>query len=275
MPLYLDLKLQFCLILGATHSFVSTVFMRLSKLIVRTLELGLAVTTPVGKTVVYKLVVCECPVGICGRVLPANLVVFLMFSYDVILGMDWLMRHSAVIDCARKQVTLTPQGEGKVTYIGSRLRSLPPTISAVQARKLIIEGNQAFLAFVVAPTKQAKKNLEDILVVCEYPNVFSTDYSRLPPQREVEFGIEFVPSTNPISKAPYRMASSKLKELKEQLQELLDKGFIRPRTSSWGEPVLFVKKKDESMRMCIDYRELNKVMIMNRYPLPRIEDLLD
>jgi hypothetical protein len=96
-------------------------------------------------------------------------------------------------------------------------------IAAVQARKLIVRGDQVFLAFIVAPTEQAKKNLEDIPVVCEYPDVFSTDYSRLPPQRKVEFGIECVPGTNPISKAPYRMALSELKELKEQLQELLDK----------------------------------------------------
>jgi hypothetical protein len=137
------------------------------------------------------------------------------------------------------------------------------------------QGNQAFLAFVVAPTKQAKKNLEDIPMVCEYPDVFSSDYFGLPPQREMEFGIESVPGTNPISKAPYRMASSELKELKEQIQELLDKGFIRPCISPWGASVLFVKKKDGSMRMCIDYRELNKVTIKNRYPLPRIDDLLD
>jgi hypothetical protein len=123
--------------------------------------------------------------------------------------------------------------------------------------------------------KQAKKNLEDILVVCEYLDVFSIDYFGLPPQREVEFGIECVLGINPISKAPYSMALSKLKELKEQLQELLDKGFIRLSTSLWGVPVLLVKKKDWSMRMCIDYWELNKVMIKNRYPLPRIDDLLD
>ena len=91
----------------------------------------------------------------------------------------------------------------------------------------------------------------------------------------MEFGIECVLGTNPISKAPYRMASPELKELKEQLQELLDKGFIRPSISPWGVLVLFVKKKDELMRMCIDYRELNKVMVKNRYPLPRIDDLLD
>jgi hypothetical protein len=145
----------------------------------------------------------------------------------------------------------------------------------VQARKLFVKGDQAFLAFVVAPMKQAKKNLEDIPMVCKYPDVFSTDYSGLPPQREVEFGIECVLGTNPISKAPYRMASSELKELKEQLQELLGKGFIHPSISLWGAPVLFVKKKDGPMRMCIHYRKLNRVTIKNRYPLPKIDVLLD
>jgi hypothetical protein len=125
------------------------------------------------------------------------------------------MKHSTIIDCILKQVTLTPWGEGKVTYVGSRARSLPPTILVMQARKLIVRGDQVFLAFVVAPTMQAKKNLEDIPVVCKYLDVFLTDYSGLPPQKEVEFGIECVPGTNPISKAPYRMASSKLKDLKK------------------------------------------------------------
>ena len=181
-------------------------FVRLSRLIMRTLEPGLAVTTPLGKTVVCKRIICEYLVNIYGRVLPANLVVLHMFSYDIILGIDWLTRHLAVIDYAQKQMTLMPWGEGKVTYVRSRVRSLPPMILAAQARKIIIKGDQVFLAFIVAPTKQAKKNLEDILVVHEYPDVFFTDYSRLPPQREVEFGIECVPGTNPISKAPYRMA---------------------------------------------------------------------
>jgi hypothetical protein len=170
--------------LGATHSFISIVFVRLSRLVVRTLEPILAITTLVGKTVACKHVVCECPVSICGRALPSNLVVLSMFSYDVILEMDWLMRHSVVIDCARKQVMLTLWGEGKVTYVGSWVRSLPPMISAMQARKLIIRGYHAFFAFIVAPTKQAMKNLENIPVMCEYPNVFSTDYSGLPPQRD-------------------------------------------------------------------------------------------
>nr|GFA49987.1 putative reverse transcriptase domain-containing protein [Tanacetum cinerariifolium] len=97
----------------------------------------------------------------------------------------------------------------------------------------------------------------------------------IPPVREVEFNIELIPGAEPISKAPYRMAPIELKELKDQLQELLERGFIRSSVSSWGAPVLFVKKKDGSMRLCIDYRELNKITIRNRYPLPRIDDLFD
>jgi hypothetical protein len=134
---------------GATHSFVSIIFVRFSRLVVRTLEPGLAITTPIGKTVVCKHVVYECPVSICGRVLPANIVVLPIFSYDVILGMDWLARHSAIIDCAQKQVTLKSWGEREVTYVGSRVRSLPLMILAVRTRKLVIEGGQVFSSSVL------------------------------------------------------------------------------------------------------------------------------
>ena len=104
--------------LGATHSFVSIMFVRLSRLLVRTLEPSLAVTTPIRKIVVYKYVVCECPISICESVLPINLVVLLMISYDVILGMDWLARHSVIIDYAQKQVTLKLWREGEMAYVG-------------------------------------------------------------------------------------------------------------------------------------------------------------
>ena len=97
----------------------------------------------------------------------------------------------------------------------------------------------------------------------------------MPPVREVQFSINLKPGTEPIAKAPYRMAPAEMSELKTQLQELLDKGFIRPSTSPWGAPVLFVKKKDGSLRLCIDYRELNAVTVKNKYPLPRIDDLFD
>nr|GFC97942.1 putative reverse transcriptase domain, aspartic peptidase domain protein [Tanacetum cinerariifolium] len=108
-----------------------------------------------------------------------------------------------------------------------------------------------------------------------YADVFPDELPGLPLAREIEFGIELIPSAEPISKAPYRMAPVELKELKEQLQEMLENGFIRLSVSPWGAPVLFVKKKDGNMRLCIDYRELNRITIRNRYPLLRIDDLFD
>ena len=117
--------------------------------------------------------------------------------------------------------------------------------------------------------------LEDIPIVKDYPDVFPEDLPGLPLEKEVKFTIDLAPKTAPISKAPYRMTPMELKELKIQFQELLDKGFIRPSVSPWGAPVLFVKKNDGSMRLCIDYKELNKRMVRNKYPLPQIDDLFD
>ncbi|GKA12446.1 putative reverse transcriptase domain-containing protein [Tanacetum coccineum] len=118
-------------------------------------------------------------------------------------------------------------------------------------------------------------SIHDQPIVSEFQDVFPEELPGIPPIRDVEFNIELIPGAEPISKAPYRMAPIELKELKDQLQELLERGFIRPSVSPWGAPVLFVKKKDGSMRLCIDYRELNKITIRNRYPLPRIDDLFD
>ncbi|KAL0549991.1 hypothetical protein IC582_014486 [Cucumis melo] len=112
-------------------------------------------------------------------------------------------------------------------------------------------------------------------MVRDYPNVFPEELSRLPPHREIDFAIELEPGIVPISKAPYKMVPTELKELKVQLQELFDKGFIRSSVSPWGAPVLFVKKKDGSMSLCSDYKELNKKIVKNKYPLPKIDDLFD
>ena len=117
--------------------------------------------------------------------------------------------------------------------------------------------------------------VKNVPVVYEFPNVFPEELPGLPPEREIELCIDIVPGTDPISMPPCRMAPAELKELDEQLKELLDKDFIRPSTSPWGAPVLFVKKKDGSFRLYIDYRQLNNVAIKNKYPLPRIDDLFD
>ena len=112
-------------------------------------------------------------------------------------------------------------------------------------------------------------------VVCRYEDVFPDELSGLPPQRVVDFGIELHPGTSPISMTPHRMAPVELQELRVQLQELQDKGFIKPSTSPWGTMVLFAKKKDKTLRLCIDYRQLNRVTVKNRYPLPRKDDLFN
>lgn len=121
---------------------------------------------------------------------------------------------------------------------------------------------------------ETKTPVSDIPLVREFPEVFE-EVSGLPPEREVEFSIDLVPGTGPISIAPYRMSPVELGKLKEHLEELLEKQFIRSSMSPWGAPVLLVKKKDGTMRLCVDYRQLNKVTIKNRYPLPRIDDLID
>ena len=122
---------------------------------------------------------------------------------------------------------------------------------------------------------EVRQDLDLSRVVYEYEDVFPDELPGLPPHRDIDFYIELHPDTSPISMTPHRMAPVELQELKVQIQELLDKGFIRPTTSPWGAPVLFAKKKDKTLRLCIDYRHLNKVMIKNRYPLPRIDDLFD
>jgi len=123
--------------------------------------------------------------------------------------------------------------------------------------------------------ESSEKGVGDLPVVQEFPKVFPYDITDLPPEREVEFAIDLVPGTSPISIAPYQMSASELGELKKQLEELLEKQFIRPSVSPWGAPVLLMKKKDGSMRLCVDYRQLNKVTIKNRYLLPRIDDSMD
>ncbi|GJT76314.1 putative reverse transcriptase domain-containing protein [Tanacetum coccineum] len=145
-------------------------------------------------------------------------------------------------------------------------------------QKYMQKGFPIFLAHVTAKEvedKSEKKRLEDVPIVQDFPEVFPEDLPGLPPTRQVEFQIDLVPGAAPVARAPYRLAPSEMKELSEQLKELSDKGFIRPSSSPWGAPVLFVKKKDGSFRMCIDYRELNKLSGRTDSPLPRIDDLFD
>ncbi|KAL0551796.1 hypothetical protein IC582_010885 [Cucumis melo] len=259
---------------GSSHSFISSAFVSHARLEVEPLHHVLSVSTPSGECMLSKEKVKACQIEISGRVIEVTLIVLDMLDFDVILGMDWLAANHASIDCSRKEVTFNPPSMASFKFKGGGSKSLPQVISAIRASKLLSQGTWGILASVV-DTREADVSLSSEPVVRDYPDVFPEELPGLPPHREVEFAIKLEPGTVPISRAPYRMAPAELKELKVQLQELLDKGFIRPSVSPWGAPVLFVKKKDGSMRLCIDYRELNKVTVKNRYPLPRIDDLFD
>ncbi|KAL0551864.1 hypothetical protein IC582_010953 [Cucumis melo] len=259
---------------GSSHSFISSAFVSHARLEVEPLHHVLSVSTPSGECMLSREKVKACQIEIAGHVIEVTLIVLDMLDFDVILGMDWLAANHASIDCSRKEVTFNPPSMASFKFKGGGSKSLPQIISAIRASKLLSQGTWGILASVV-DTREVDVSLSSEPVVRDYPDVFPEELPGLPPHREVEFAIELEPGTVPISRAPYRMAPAELKELKVQLQELLDKGFIRPSVSPWGTPVLFVKKKDGSMRLCIDYRELNKVTVKNRYPLSRIDDLFD
>ncbi|KAA0040402.1 pol protein [Cucumis melo var. makuwa] len=235
---------------GSSHSFISSAFVLHARLEVESLHHVLSVSTPSGECMLSKEKVKACQIEIAGHVIEVTLLVLDMLDFDVIPGIDWLAANHASIDCSRKEVTFNPPSMASFKF------------------KVVASAS-------VVDTRVDDVSLSSEPVVRDYPDVFPEELPGLPPHREVEFAIELEPGTVPISRAPYRMAPAELKELKVQLQELLDKGFIRPSVSPWGAPVLFVKKKDGSMRLCIDYRELNKVTVKNRYPLPRIDDLFD
>ena len=185
-----------------------------------------------------------------------------------------LSKHLAIVDCDKKIVLLKCSDLLEVTVQGIRSESIAKVISAIEAQRFLRKGCEAFLALIL-DSKREQVNFENIPMIREFLDVFLEELPGVPPEREVDISIEVVQGTTPISRAPYRMAPTKLKELKTQLQELLDTGFIRPSVSPWGASVLFVKKKDGTLWMCIDYRQINKVTVKNKYLLPRVEDLFD
>ncbi|GJR59973.1 retrotransposon protein, putative, ty3-gypsy subclass [Tanacetum coccineum] len=202
-------------------------------------------------------------------------------SFDVIIGMDWLANHHAVIVCDEKIVRI-PYGDEVLIVQGDRSgkgeKSKLSIISCTKTQKYIKKGCPIFLAQVTkkeTEDKSEERRLEDVPTVQDFLEVFPKDLVGLPPTRQVGFQIDLVLGVAPVARALYRLAPPRLQELSTQLQELSNKVFIRPSSSPWGAPVLFVKKKDGSFWMCIDYRELNKLTVKNRYPLLRIDDMFD
>ncbi|KAK1435339.1 hypothetical protein QVD17_01100 [Tagetes erecta] len=258
---------------GASYSFVSRDFSNSFKLPTIKLINPLVIEIADSKRLIVWDVYPNCHLEIEGEVYLINLIPIVLGEFDVVIGMDWLSCHHANIVCDQKIIHLsTPSGK-KISVYGEK-KSKISFCSMMKAKKYLTHGCKAFLAYVVDKSREEIK-LEDVPVVREFPDVFPDDLPGIPPEREVEFRIDLIPGAKPIAKAPYRLAPTEMQELMSQLQELLEKGFIRPSMSPWGAPILFIKKKDGSMRMCIDYRELNKVTIKNRYPLPRIDDLFD
>jgi hypothetical protein len=178
---------------------------------------------------------------------------------DVILGMDWLSKHKVLINCAKKSVKLTTEDGKELAYEAELLVTSKGATNRLKLNKLEVGQNQ------------------DVQIVDQYPDVFPKELLGMPPDRDIEFVIELIPKTVPIYKRPYRMPDKQLVELKEQIQELQGKGYIRPSSSTWGAPMIFILKKDDTQRMCIDYRFLGHVISELGISVERskIEDVLN
>ncbi|GJS58624.1 putative nucleotidyltransferase, ribonuclease H [Tanacetum coccineum] len=239
---------------GADFSFISIEFAPILNVKPSIVNPGYVIEVADGKKVEVDRVIRDCKLELGSSLFSINLIPLGHGSFDVIVGMDWLCQHKAVIVCHEKVVEILVE-DGRI---------------------LRVHGERAVgITKALKSAKEDELKLNDIYVVREFEDVFPEDLSGLPPQRQVEFRIDLVPGATPIAKSPYRLAPSEMQELFEQLQELQDKGLIRPSHSPWGALVLFVKKKDGSLCMCIDYRELNKLTVKNRYPLLRIDSLID
>nr|GEU57054.1 hypothetical protein [Tanacetum cinerariifolium] len=247
---------------GADMSFISTTFSALIDITPTTLEIYYDVELADRKIIRVDTIVRGCTLNFMNHPFNIDLMFVPLGSFDVIIGMDWLTKYHGVIICDEKIVRV-PFGIVMLIFQGNRDNQREESrlniISCTKAQECLSKRCDVFLAHIT--TKEAKdksegKRLEDVPIVRDFPK----DLPGILPTRQVEFQIDLVSGAAPVARAPYRLAPSEMKELAKQLQELSDKGFIRPSSSPWGAPVLFVKKKDGSFRMCIDYRELNKLM---------------
>ena len=216
---------------------------------VETLDEPLHVSSPLGSRVRIDHICWDCELEISEILLTVDLWVMNISDFDVILSMDWLTAHRVVIDCDNRRITSYTRDGIHVTFQGEKHDAFPQIMHDSR-------WSGQLMGWLTSLTleDEGRQDLGLPRVVCEYEDFFPNELPGLPPHRDVDFVIELHPSTSPISMTPHRMAPIELHELKVQLQELLDKGFIRPSTSPWGAPVLFAKKKDKILRLCIDYR---------------------
>jgi hypothetical protein len=214
----------------------------------------------------------SCLVGMNGLSNKEYLNIFPLGSYDCLIGMDWLDQHHAILHCHNKEFTcLDEEGNHRAVQGIPRVVTICE-ISTMQLNERYRKGCQIFAAHMDEEPKDKVSKLEDHALLKYFDDVFK-EILGLPPKRDIDFYINLMPGVAPVSKTPYRMSTLELKELQMQLEELLNKGYIHPSVSPWGAPILFVKKKDGTLILCIDFRKLNKVTIKNMYPLPRIDDL--
>jgi hypothetical protein len=237
---------------GASHTLISKNFVEKHCIPCTESREGFIIHSPGGQ-IFTKEVVFHVPVTLAEREFPTNMIVLKGQDIYVILGMNWLAQHKAILNTDLRTIKLS-HGHEEV------LLSIPVAIPAKPFGRVYE---------AVVP------ELQDIPVVCKFLDVFPEDFPGLPPERDVEFVIELKPGTTPISRRSYQMLPNELAELKTQLQDLLEKGFIRPSSSPWGCPTIFVKKEDQTFRMCVDYKPLNEVTIKNKYPLHQIDILFD
>jgi hypothetical protein len=185
-----------------------------------------------------------------------------------------LVAYQAKLDYYNKILECEDE-EGRRTLQGIQNHVSVRQISTLQVKKYCRKGCPLYAIQVLNFVEDHKPSIEDHPILIEYKDAFSEEVPGLPPRRDIDFSIKLVLGTMPMSRAPYRMSTPELVELKLQLKEMLDKGYIRPSVSPYGASSLFVNKKDDTLRLCIDYRQINKMTIKNKYPLPRIDDLFD
>ena len=214
----------------STHSYICIEQLSDKLPSVEPLAYDMHVMSPLGHSVEVNRVYKKCPLMVHGKEFSIGLISFPFHEFDLILGMDWLSKHRAIVDFDKRIVVLKFSDLSEVTIHGIRFGPVSNVISAMQARRFLRKGCEAFLALVL-DYKSGQVNLEDIPMVKEFLDVFPKELPGLPPERAVDMSIEVLPGMNPLSRAPYRMAPTELKELKTQLLELLDKGFVRPSVS--------------------------------------------
>jgi hypothetical protein len=259
---------------GASHSYIDPIVVESLHLTKNKHEKSWLVKLATGTKKKVTELVKSCSVDMKGIRTKAELNILPLGSYDFLIGMDWLDQHHALLEFHNKRFTCLNEEGNHVTVQGIPKAMVVREISAMQLKKCYWKGCQLFASWVEEASRYVVSNLEDHKVLKEFKDVFQ-EVPGLPLKRDIDFSINWMPEEAPVSKAPYRMSTPELKELQLQLKELLKKGYIHPSVSPWGALVLFVKKKDGTLRLCIDFRQLNKVTVKNKYPLPRIYDLFD